>query len=86
MPETSIFSNKNFEKLNVFYKIFWIFSKNYFQIFNLLDPINPEKFPVNSIIKLISFSKKLKNSLDREGLLKMAWKFLKFVEKIDWNL
>ena len=30
--------------------------------------------------------KKLKNSLDREGLLKMVWKFLKFLEKIYWNL
>ena len=32
------------------------------------------------------FIKKLKNSLDREVLLKMAWKFLKSLEIIDWKL
>ena len=33
------------------------------------------------------FSKKAqKNSLDREVLLKLACKFLQFLEKIHWNL
>ena len=30
-PKRSIFSKKNFEELNIFYKNFWIFSKNYFK-------------------------------------------------------
>ena len=33
-----------------------------------------------------NFKRKLNNSLDREGLLKIAWEFMKVLEKIDWNL
>ena len=87
LPEKSIFSKKKFEKMHRFYKNFWIFSKNYFQILNFYDTyksreITGEFYPSS----WKTYQKSLKNSLDREGLLKMAWKFLNFVEKIDWNL
>ena len=68
---------------------FQILSKNYFKHFTFSvfrDPINLDKFPMNSIIQLRNLSKNVKNGLDREGLLKMEWKFLKTLEKIDWNL
>ena len=39
LPEISIFSKKNFENLNIFYKNFWIFSKNYFKIFSFYDTL-----------------------------------------------
>ena len=36
--ERSIFSKKNFEKLNIFYKNFWFFSKNYLKISIFMIP------------------------------------------------
>ena len=47
------------------------------------DPINPDKFPRNSISSLRTLSKKFKNGLVKK---EMRWKFLKFLAKIDWNL
>ena len=79
----SIFSKKNFENWTYFTRISQFFEKLFikFHVF-WRDLINPDKFPVNFIIKLRNLSK---NSLDR-GLLEMRWRFLKFLEKIDWNL
>ena len=37
-------------------------------------------------LEYFDYLKKLKNGLDREGLLKIGWKFLKFLEKIVSNL
>ena len=51
LTEKSIFSTKTFEKLNKFYRNFLIFSKNNFTISSFNEhPLNPAKFPLNSII------------------------------------
>ena len=86
LPKKSIFSKKNFEKLNIFDGNFWIFSNHYLKIFNFYETYKSREIFGEFYYLIEKFMKKLKKSLDREGLLKMAWKFLKFLENIDWNL
>ena len=87
LSQKFIFSKKNFEKLNIFYKNFWFFSKSYFNTFNFSGGTYKSREISDEFYYLVgNFIKKLKNGLNGEGLLEMGWKFLKFLQKIDWNL
>ena len=86
LPKNLFFLRKIYKNWPYFTIISELFRKIILKFHFLWCHINPEKFSVNSNSNWEIYKKKLKNSLDREGLLKMAWKFLKFLEKIDWNL
>ena len=63
------------------------FSKNYWKNLKFsVEPYKSRESPDEFYYLVEKFIKKLKNGLNREGILEMGWKFLKFLEKIDWSL
>ena len=67
------FSKKTFEKFNIFYKKFQHFFEKLFLSFSLfMIPYKSREIPFEFYYQIEKFIKKLKNSLDREGLFKMA--------------
>ena len=73
--------------MNIIYKNFRIFRKIILNFSIFMVPYKFWEIPGEFYDLVEKFSKKAqKNSLDREGLLKIAWKFLNFFQKIDRNL
>ena len=84
--QKSIFSKKNFEKWAYFTGISEIL-KTILKISIFLEkPYKSREIPDEFYYLVEKFIKKLKNGLNREWLLKVEGKFLKFLEKLDWNL
>ena len=78
------FFYENFRKME---QISECFRKIILKISIFMIPYKSREIPREFLLSSCeTYQKSSKNSLDREGLLKRAWKFLKFVEKIDWNL
>ena len=86
LSEQSIFSRKNLEKLTYFSRITEFVSKNILKLSVLTIPYKSIEISGEFYYIVENFIKQLRNSFDREGLLKMAWNFLKSKEEIDWNL
>ena len=58
LPKKSIFSKKNFEKLNIFYKNFGIVSKNYFKFSIFIIPYKSREIPGEFYYQVEKFTKK----------------------------
>ena len=88
LPEKAIFSKKNYKKLNIYYKSFWIFRKIILQLSIFMEWPYKAKENSDEFYYLVEkfLSKKIKNGSSPEGLLETGWKILKISEKIDWNL
>ena len=77
-PEKSIFSKINFKQLNIYYKSFWIFSKNNLKFSLFIEPTyKSREISGKFYYQLSKFIKNLnKIGLDPEGTIGMRMKII----------